>query len=324
MIKGEYLPYSTLDSGKGSFLLQADRDNTLLGVWMGFSHANQLVSQGMYYLKKVPEIIIENYDPSFMKVRLAKMIAQTSVEAVSRNSAFLKGCEGSQARVAVVFSDSKGKMITNSSTYKSTTSKSVPLLGAAIWSEKTLEEISQELKIDYKLFPEHMHFADSIALVNYLGIDENYANQGIECEIVQDLLQTLQSENYQIAVVLLEERNEKQKTFLLDLISDNLLNKDSEEEPDSPQALHKSESSSTGNNLINNNELEINLDKNEANANPDSINSELNPIIYEKTFADELKKNGFEELKHHSIEALPYKIYTGIVYFNVKVSRTSP
>lgn len=318
LIKGEYLPYSILDSGKGSFLLQADHENTLLGVWMGFSHTNQLVSQGMYYLKKVPQIVIENYDPSFMKVRLAKMIAETSVEAVSRNSAFLKDCEGSQARVAVVFSDSKGKRITKSATCKNTASKSVPLLGAAIWSQKTLEEISQKLEIDYKLFPEYMHYADSIALVNYLGIDKNYANQGVEGEIVQDLLQTLQPENCQVAVVLLEENNENQKTYLLDLISENLLNEDSLKRPDSSQVLHEPESSTTGDKpelCLNNNELIANSDNenNGSNTNSECINSELNPIIYGKMFADELKKNGFKELKHESIEGLSYKIYIGNV-----------
>lgn len=276
LLKGEYLPCSVLDSGKGSFLLQIDFDNTLLGIWMGFSHNRQLVSQGLYYFKKVPEITLMNYNPKKMKTRVTQIISGTSLESATKNLELIKEYEKPNVRVRVAVNKDLEKQTKNENpsneciSYNSTSIiNNASIIGATIWSAETPTDIAKFIKIPEKWFPLHIKNAKKVAMVSFLGIDKKYADQGIESKLVKDMLNELQTEkeNYDIVMVFLEEKHEKQDAFLLDLINKNLLY-------ESSGKRHKSK----------------------HNHIKGSINSESNPVVYGYGFSEELINNGFERV----------------------------
>ena len=153
LLKGEYLPCSVLDSGKGSFLLQIDFDNTLLGIWMGFSHNRQLVSQGLYYFKKVPEITLMNYNPKKMKTRVTQIISGTSLESATKNLELIKEYEKPNVRVRVAVNKDLEKQTKNENpsneciSYNSTSIiNNASIIGATIWSAETPTDIAKFIK----------------------------------------------------------------------------------------------------------------------------------------------------------------------------------
>lgn len=264
LLSGYYIPRSVLDSGKGSFLLQINMDGVLLGVWMGFSYTDKLVSQGLYYLKKVPDISIVDYSLESMSVRLAQLIPDTSLELLLSNNVLQNEQHNINAIVALSRSNEKKHDIGRRR--KESMNEAGPLLGAAIWSKNTLADIIHELQISEDSFPKHLHYAEKIAFVRFLGIDQKFVSQGIEEILVESLLEKLCLERYEIVFVLLETKFDDEKTALLDLIKDNL--------------LHESSTHSRNSSM-----------------NPDeqSFNSESNPIIHGGRFSEVLVANDFDQ-----------------------------
>lgn len=244
---------------------------------MGFSHVNKLISQGLYYLKKVPEILTENVSSS-MRSKLAKIIFDTSKNFAFINKILLEK-EGSLKAIAALGVESKNRnaKFINKKAYDNDT----PILGVAIWLTDTLNEISQLLDVSKSFFPLYLDSATKCTLVIFLGVDEKYSNQGVEKVLVQEMLHPIKRENSEAVVVLLDKNNKKEQgAELLHLIRDNLLY------------------AASGQSFIQSQDNE-----------KEEINSELNPIIYGEEFSDVLLASGFDKVEPNSENIFHFDIF---------------